>query len=98
MSGQRLSWDEPAPGDTVDDFVAQVDEEGPCCIGYVTSGGDDRCHEPDCADRPPPPAKHFYKTSVAWAGSGTDGDPWVMVSWEVQACTCARPWRHSWPA
>jgi hypothetical protein len=27
--------------------------EEPCCIGYVTSGGDDRCHEPDCPDRRP---------------------------------------------
>lgn len=25
----------------------------PCCLGYVTSGGDDRCHEPHCHDPRP---------------------------------------------
>jgi hypothetical protein len=29
-------------------------DEAPCCIGYATSGGDDRCHVPGCADAPPP--------------------------------------------
>ena len=39
-------------------------------------------------------SRHAVKTDIDWAGSGRDGDPWVMVSWDVKWCDCDRPWRH----
>lgn len=37
---------------------------------------------------------HHVKTDIDWAGSGRDGDPWVMVSWDVKRCECDTPWTH----
>lgn len=38
---------------------------------------------------------HLVVTDPAWGGSGTDGDPWVMLSWDLVPCTCSTPWQHA---
>lgn len=40
----------PEGGTQVTTFTPVDDDASPCCIGYVTSGGDDRCHVPGCPD------------------------------------------------
>ena len=37
---------------------------------------------------------HYAIVNASYMGSGRDGDPWVMTSWDVKPCTCDRPWRH----
>ena len=46
------------------------------------------------ADTDAPPV-HLKIIDPAYVGSGRDGDPWVMTSWDVVECSCRTPWQHA---
>ena len=48
--------------------------------------------EPQTPD--PDKGGHLIRTDIVWLGSGRDGDPWFMGSWDVERCHCKQPWGH----